>query len=168
MTGRHPVAVASLLLALLSCRSEPASVLEPPRPLADPLPVGRMVVSVSSPPLSVAQQALLRRHRVGGVLRQSALDWLEARGRFDPAGAYAVEVQIRSVRLRGAWVALLLGRAAGEDHLEASVRLTRAGQLVNEFSSRVASSAGGRDWKDPAERLQRMARILGRRIAEGL
>ena len=159
------------LLVLLACRSEPI-----PAPVERSLPillgdrgtVGRVVVVADSPPLSTAQQALLRRHHAAPVLRQSALDWLDARGHFGPSGEFSLHVQIRSVRLRSELVALLFGRASRADQLEAFVMLTRNAQRVKGFSARVTSSVGGRDWRDPEERLQRMARMLGRRVAEGL
>ena len=72
------------------------------------------------------------------------------------------------MRLRGELVALLFGRASRADQLEAFVMLTRDTQRVKGFSARVTSSVGGRDWRDPEERMQRMARMLGRRVAEGL
>jgi hypothetical protein len=165
------IALCCSLLVLLACRSEPipASVERSlPILLGDRGTVGRVVVVADSPPLSTAQQALLRRHHAALVLRQSALDWLDARGRFGSSGELSLHVQIRSVRLRGEFVALLFGRASRADHLEAFVMVARNGQQVRNFSARVASSVGGRDWKDPEERLQRMARMLGRRIAEGL
>jgi hypothetical protein len=159
------------LLVLLACRSVPI-----PAPVERSLPVlmgdrgivSRMVVVADSPPLSPAQQALLRRHHAARVLRQSALDWLDARGHFDPSGEFSLHVQIRSVRLRGELVALLFGRSSRADQLEAFVMVMRNDQRVKDFSARVTSSVGGRDWKDPEERLQRMARMLGRRVAEGL
>ena len=171
MIALRNIAMCCTMVALLACRSEPI-----PAPVAHGLPVlagergavGRLVVLADSPPLSGAQQALLRRYDAALVLRQSALDWLDARGRFDPSGELSVHVQIRSVRLRSELVALLFGRAWRADRLEAFARVTHGGQPVRGFPVRVARSVGGRDWKDPEERLQRMARVLGRRVAEGL
>jgi hypothetical protein len=74
-----------------------------------------------------------------------------------------------SPRLSGAQRALLFGCAARADRLGASVLATRDGQRLKDFSARVTNvGAGGPDWKDPEERLQRLTRILGRRVAEGL
>jgi len=165
------IALCCPLLVLLACRSEPI-----PAPVEHSLPIllgdrgtiGRVVVVADSPPLSLAQRALLRRHHAALVLRQSALDWLDARGHFGPSGEFSLHVQIRSVRLRGELVALLFGRASRADQLEAFVMLTRDTQRVKGFSARVTSSVGGRDWRNPEERMQRMARMLGRRVAEGL
>jgi len=159
------------MVALLACRSEPI-----PAPVEHGLPVlagergavGRLVVLVDSPPLSGAQQALLRRHDAAPVLRQSALDWLDARGRFAPDGELSLHVHIRFVRLRSELVALLFGRASRADRLEATITVKRGDRRLADFPVRVASSLGGRAWKDPEERLQRMARVLGRRVAEGL
>ncbi len=171
MIALRNIAMCCSILALLVCRSGPI-----PAPVEHGLPVlagdrgavGRVVVLVDSPPLSTAQQALLRRYDAASVLRQGALDWLDARGRFDPSGELSVHVQIRSVRLRGELVALLFGHASRADRLEAFAQVTRGGQPVRGFPARVTSSVGGRDWKDPEERLRRMARMLGRRVAEAL
>jgi hypothetical protein len=165
------IALCCSLLALLACRSEPLpAAVEPALPplLGDRGTVGRVDVVADAPPLSGAQQALLRRHDAAPVLRQSALDWLDARGRFAPDGELSLHVQIRFVRLRSELVALLFGRASRDDRLEATITVKRGDRRLADFPVRVASSLGGRAWKDPEDRLQRMARVLGRRVAEGL
>ena len=171
MVAVRNIAVCCSLLALLACSSQPLPApVEPPLPplLGDRGTVGRVDVVADAPPLSGAQQALLRRHDAAPVLRQSALDWLDARGRFAPDGELSLHVHIRFVRLRSELVALLFGRASRADRLEATITVKRGDRRLADFPVRVASSLGGRAWKDPEERLQRMARVLGRRVAEGL
>lgn len=171
MATLRNIAMGCSLLMLLACRSGPSPPLTErsvPQLLQGRDDVGRVAVSADTDLLSPAQQELLRRHEAAPVLRQSVLDWLDARGRFDRAGQLALLVKVRSVRLRPEFVALLLGRLAGADHLETSVSVEREGELVKTFAASVSSSAGGRDWRDPAERLRRMARILGRRVVDGL
>lgn len=171
MIALRNIAVCWGVGALLACASEPLPApVEPPLPilLGDRGTVGRVLVVTDSPPLSSAQVELLRRHDAAQVLRQSALDWLDARGHFRAGGELSLHVQIRSVRLRSELVALLFGRASRADRLEVLATVTRGGQRLKEFPVRVASSLGGRDWRDPEERLLRMARMSGRRVAEGL
>jgi hypothetical protein len=148
----------------------PAAIEAPGAPhlLAGDARVGRVEVTADSQQLSSAQLDLLERHEAAAVLRQSALDWLDARGHFDPNGALALQLQIRAVRLRSKLAALLLGGATGADHLEVAVVVTRDAEVLKTFAAQVTSSAGGRDWKDPGDRLQRMARLLGRRVIDGL
>jgi len=127
-----------------------------------------MEVTLDTQRLSSAQQKQLRRHETAAVLRQTALDWLDARGHFDLEGEIALRVQIRDLRVRSQLAVLLLGGVAGSDHIEVSVVVLRGGEAVDDFAAHVVSAAGGRDWKRPGDRLERMARMLGQRVAEGL
>lgn len=165
--------LAAVVLALdsLACGGDPPVPVEArgaPHVLTGEARVGRVEVTADAQLLSAGQRKLLRRHEAATVLRQSALDWLDARGHFARKGELLLQVQIRAVRLRSELAALLLGGAAGADSLEVSVRVTRGGEELKIFAAHVTSSAGGRDWKDPGDRLQRMARRLGQRVADGL
>jgi len=162
------VLVSSLSIA---CGGGAPAAIEPhgaPHLLAGDTRVGRVEVTPDSRLLSSAQLDLLERHEAAAVLRQSALDWLDARSHFDPKGALTLQLQIRAVRLRSKLAALLLGGATGADHLEVAVVVTRGADVLKTFAAQVTSSAGGRDWKDPGDRLQRMARLLGQRVVDGL
>jgi hypothetical protein len=139
-----------------------------PHVLAGEARVGRVDVTPDARLLSARQLELLRRHEAAAVLRQSALDWLDAQGRFAPEGELVLEVQISAVRLRSMLAALLLGGAAGADHLDASARVTKDGGELKTFAARVTSSAGGRNWKDPGDRMRRMAQLLGQRVVDAL
>ena len=165
------LAVASLAIALLACApngSREPSGQGPPRVLVDGARVAHLDVGGDAGALSASARALLDRYEVGAALRQSTLDWLDERGAFDPEGELDVLVQIRSVRLRSAAVALLLGSLGGEDRLATFVVVTRDAVVVKTFEAEASSSSGGRGWRDPAERIERLARMLGRRIVEHL
>lgn len=166
-----PIAIASLAIALLACapsgpRERSGEGL--PRVLVHGARVAHLEVGSDAGALSESARALLDRYEVGAVLRQSTLDWLDERGGFDPESVLDVRVQIRSVRLRSAAAALLLGSLAGEDRLMAVVVVTRDAVVVKTFEAEVSSSSGGRGWRDPAERIERLARMLGRRIVDRL
>ncbi|MDH3520677.1 MAG: hypothetical protein OEM49_09500 [Myxococcales bacterium] len=160
-----------LLLLPAGCSRAPLPRLaERPAPsrLAGGARVASIAVRADPDQLSEAQRARLQRHAVTALVRQSALDWLDAGGRLAADGDLALRVEIRTLRLRGSLAARLLGRAAGADQLGAQVWILRDGAVIDGYEVRVASALGGRDWKDPAERLARLAHILGRRVAEGL
>jgi hypothetical protein len=109
---------------------------------------------------------------VVAVVRQSALDWLEQQNRLAPDGQLALVVTIDSARLRSGAVTWLFAWAAAPDHLAAQVVLERGHArdptLHLRCPVRVESALAGYSWRDPDARLARLARRLGRRIAEGL
>jgi hypothetical protein len=106
--------------------------------------------------------------RLIGVVRQSARDWLEQRDRLAPDGAYTLEVTVESARLRSGWVTWLFAWAAAPDHVAGRVSVLRGGARVARYPVRVESALAGYSWRDPDARLDRLARRLGRRLAEGL
>lgn len=161
-----------LLLGLMggvACAAARPPAPPPPGPpflLAGEARVGRVEVE-AAPGLGREARARLEAG-TGDVLRQSVLDWLDQRGRWDPSGALAVQVQVGTLRLRSRLRALLPGSWGRPDVLAARVRVSRQGELLKSFGVEATSRLGGRAWWDPAERLRRLARILGQRVVEGL
>jgi hypothetical protein len=102
------------------------------------------------------------------AVRQSARDWLEQRDRLAGDGELALVVRIDSARLRPAWVAWLFAWVAAPDQLATQVLVLRGAEPVSSTPVRVESALSGWAWRDPDERLDRLARRLGQRIAEGL
>lgn len=101
-------------------------------------------------------------------VRQSALDWLEQGDRLAPGGELTLLVTIDSARLRSAATTWLFGWAAAPDHLAAQVSVLHGLERATRCPARVESALAGYSWRDPDARLERLARRLGRRIAEGL
>jgi hypothetical protein len=107
--------------------------------------------------------------RVVALVRQSALDWLEQQDRLAPDGQLSLVVTIDSARLRSASVTWLFAWAAPPDHLAAQVSVLQHGvERTALCPARVESALAGYSWRDPDARLERLARRLGHRIAEGL
>ena len=106
--------------------------------------------------------------RVSGLVRQSARDWLEQRDRAAPEGELALEVSIEAVRVRGSLSAWLFAWALAPAALAAQVSVRRGAERVPRCPVRVESALSGYSWRDPDPRLDRLARRLGRRVAEGL
>jgi hypothetical protein len=106
--------------------------------------------------------------RAAPRVRQSARDWLEDAGRLAPGGALSVAATLESVHLRGGLTTWLFAWAAAPDHLAARVEVRRGGSSVAVFPLRVESALAGYSWRDAEERLDRLARRLGRRLAERL
>lgn len=164
-----PVRTAAALLGLaaLACAGAPPAEA-PPAPVAGR--VGRVEVTLASDAVGRGLPAdALRSLRA--VLRQSARDWLEQEDRLAPdaaPGALALEIRLESLRLRSGLVTWLFAWAAAPDHLAARVRVLRDGAPVSEGALRVESRLAGYSWRDPAPRLERLARRLGRRVAMGL
>jgi len=130
--------------------------------------VGRVEVIADPESLSASSRALLRERGALATVRQSALDWFDHRSRFDPDGELELRVRVRELRLRSYATALLFAGISGADRLEASVVASRQGTVLKTYAVGAASAVGGRPWSDPTERLQRLARMLGQRIALGL
>lgn len=131
--------------------------------------VGRVEVSLAPSAGSLDAEASAR---LAATVRQSALDWFDQKGRFAADGPLALLVTIDSVRVRGTVAAGLFGWVSGDDHLSARVGIERedtrdlvAAELC---PVRVESALAGWSWRDPDARLERLARRLGHRIAEGL
>jgi hypothetical protein len=106
--------------------------------------------------------------RVARTVRQSARDWLDQGGRLAADGELSLVVSVESARLRPAWKTWLFAWAAAPDHLAARVLVLRGAERLSSTPVRVESALGGWAWRDPEERLDRLARRLGRRLAEGL
>jgi hypothetical protein len=153
--------------ALLACSAAP-------RPAGRPAPVagtfGRVEVRLADP--SLAGLAGGDARRLAAIVRQSARDWLEQADRLAPPAPapapLALEITLESLRLRSAATTWLFAWAAAPDHLAARVRVLRAGTEVSAGAVRVESALAGFSWRDPAPRLERLARRLGRRVVSGL
>ena len=105
---------------------------------------------------------------ISGVLRQSALDWLEQRRRFSPQGEIRVVVRIQDLRLRGPLAARWWPGLGAPDRHAVQVSARQGEVELARFERRVESRVGGRDWADSGARAQRLARRLGQRVAEAL
>jgi hypothetical protein len=162
MNGSYRLAVAALGLAL-GCAGAPPAVCD----LLPPAPEERYAgVEVTlAPDLGLDRGAAAR---VAAVTRQSALDWLEQRGRLAPEGGSVVEVVVDSARRRSALATIAFAWVAPPDHLSARVALRRGAARTPRCPIRVESALSGWSWRDPDPRLDRLARRLGQRVAEGL
>jgi hypothetical protein len=161
--------IATLALGALGCAGPP-----PEGVVTSPQPIGGQFAGVEVSfaalegvgagfDLEPADADQLR-----ATVRQSALDWLENANRLSDHGSLDLYVALDSLRLRSATVTWLLAWAAPPDHLAAEVQVARAGVAVARYRVRVESGLDGYSWRDPAARLDRLARRLGRRLAEGL
>jgi hypothetical protein len=153
--------VAALALA---CSGAPA-----PEPARPERPEGRYarVEVVVAPGLTAALGAEAAAGTARSV-RQSARDWLDQGGRLAADGELALAIQLDSAHVRPAWVAWGFAWVADPDHLAGEVRVLRGAERLASFPVRVESALSGWDWRDPDERLDRLARRLGQRLAEGL
>jgi hypothetical protein len=106
--------------------------------------------------------------RTAATVRQSARDWLEHGDRLAASGELELEVDLESLHLRGAVTTWLFASLAEPDHLAAIVSVRREGELAARYPVRVESALAGYGWRDREERLDRLARRLGQRVAEGL
>jgi hypothetical protein len=165
MTDARLLAIATLGLWLgLACASPPA----PRCDLAAEPEAGqfaRVEVTLAPDASSLAPKAAAE---LLVWLRQSALDWLEQRDRLAPDGELTLLVTIDSARLRSASTTWLFGWVAAPDHLAAQVSVLHGLERAARCPTRVESSLAGYSWRDPDARLERLARRLGQRIAEGL
>ena len=163
MADSRLLAVAALGLGL-ACASAPpphcelGSAPEPGR-------FARVEVALAPEATSLDAESTAR---ILALVRQSARDWLEQRDRLAPDGALSLELRIDSARLRSAWVTWLFAWAAAPDHLSAQVSVLRGLERAARCPVRVESALAGYAWRDPDARLERLARRLGHRIAEGL
>ena len=159
--GALPAALAPFVLA---CAGAPA----PHCDLPSAPETGRFArVEVALAPDTASLDAVSAAHLLGSV-RQSARDWLEQRDRLAPDGDLSLQVRVDALRLRSSGVAWLFSWAAAPDHLGAQVTVLRGLERVDRCPARVESALSGYSWRDPDARLDRLARRLGHRIAEGL
>ena len=152
--------------SVLACGGAPA-----PQPALHPAALGpdALVADVrvkSAASLSAGDTRALDAVAVDQVVRQSALDWLEHRQRFHRDGAIRVTVLLRALRLRSWLVAWVWPDWSGVDSLAADVTVLRGSQVLMRFPARADSSIGGWEWRASGERLDRLARRLGRTIIE--
>jgi len=166
VTDLRLAAAGLALLAVLGCAAPPAPLPAHGVPfLLDEGARFSGVEVVADAELGASARRLLE-SGADRVARQAVLDWLDQYGHFAPEGEYAVEVRVRALRLRSA-AATMLG-LGGRDRLSAGVVVTRAGEVVKTYAVAVDSALGGWEWRRSGERLERLARILGRRVFEGL
>jgi hypothetical protein len=156
------LAIAALGLAL-ACASAPVAVCELPPPAPEERYAAVEVAIGPGLALDPAAAA-----RAAAVTRQSVLDWLEQRGRFAPDGAASLQLTLESARLRSAVTAWGFAWIARPDHLFARVALRRGTDESPRCPARVESALAGWSWRDREARLDRLARRLGQRVAEGL
>jgi hypothetical protein len=161
MADARLFAIAALGLACAS----------PPAPRCDPSlgpetgRFARVEVAIAPDEASLAPKAAAE---VVVWVRQSALDWLEQRDRLARDGDLTLLVTIDSARLRSAATTWLFAWAAAPDHVAARVSVLHGLDRADRCPARVESALSGYSWRDPDARLERLARRLGQRIAEGL
>ena len=100
------------------------------------------------------------------LLRVSSLDWFEHEHRFDREGDVYLEVEVKGVSRAGVMSTWLWRGLVGEDWLEVRVTVRDSGGLREDFTLTERTAVEGWEWRDADARLDRMARRLGRRIAE--
>ena len=163
MAGARPLAIAALGLGL-GCASAPVAHCDL-APVQESGRFARVEVALAPDAGSLAPEAA---DRLAVWVRESALDWLEQRDRLAADGQLALLVTIESARLRGPATAWLFAWAAAPDHLAAEVSVLRGLDRTARCPVQVESALAGWSWRDRDARLERLARRLGRRIAEGL
>ncbi len=75
-------------------------------------------------------------------------------------------MEVKGVSLAGAMSTWLWRGLVGEDWLEVRVTVRDSGGLREDFILTERTAVEGWEWRDADARLDRMARRLGRRIAE--
>lgn len=165
--GRLVLVLGAVLLGA-ACGGAPEPSPSHPLP-SEPLAgeVGAIEVA-SGPALGAAAVRVLEAGGALAVLRQSARDWLEQRGRLAADGQLELRIEVTSLHLRSSVTVWLLSALAAPDHLEVQVVALRSGEPVREFRVRAESALSGFAWRDPGERLRRLARRVGRRLVEGV
>jgi hypothetical protein len=164
MPAARQLAIALGIGTSLACASAPAPRCEPS---AEP-ESGRFArVEVALPP-DGSKLAPEEGARLVALVRQSARDWLEQRDRLSTDGELTLLVAIDGARVRSAAVAWLFAWLAAPDHLTAQVSVLRGLDRESRCPVRVESALSGYSWRDPDARLERLARRLGHRIADGL
>jgi hypothetical protein len=163
MADSRPLAIAALALGL-ACAGGPAPRCE----LASEAAPGRFAqveVTVVGDAASLGAESTAR---LAGLVRQSARDWLEQRDRLAPDGELTLQVTVDVARLRSSTVTWLFSWAVPPDQLAAQVAVRRGEERTSRCPARVESALAGYSWRDPDPRLERLARRLGHRVAEGL
>jgi hypothetical protein len=163
------VAVFSLL-AMLGAFASACASADVAQPGGSPLDtLGRIArVDVAFAEADLGGLAADEAVRAAGVVRQSARDWLEHEGRLREDGDLAVTATLDALHLRANTTTWLFAWATAPDHLGARVVVRRAGEPVADFPIQVESALSGYSWRDRDERLERLARRLGHRIAARL
>lgn len=158
--------VAALCLSLLGCVGPGTEVAPaPPTPLSERERVAELRVTLAGA-LDPDARAALERVEVPMLLRVSALDWFEHRSRFDRQGEVELDVEVRALSLASGLSVWLWRSLVGEDSLEVRVTLRDASGSRAVFALTERTGVGGFSWRHADLRLDRMARRLGRRIAE--
>jgi hypothetical protein len=153
-------------VALLACAGSDAPAADPdPTPLPDHARVADLRVTLADD-LPDAARETLERIDVPMLVRVSGLDWFEHESRFDREGDVTLEVEVLALSLEGAVPVWLWRSLVGEDWLEVRVRVRGASGLRDDFTLIERTGVAGWEWRDADARLDRMARRLGRRIAE--
>lgn len=147
------------LLVAAGCATPPPASDPPPAP--PPAPLQRVEV--------VPAAGIASGEAVAELVGQSARDWLAQRGRLAAEGNGVLRVEIEALRLRAGWLVWCCAWALAPDRLAARVRVETPGVAPGPAYRVVVESAlAGYGWRDRQERQSRLARRLGRRIAEGL
>ncbi len=151
---------------LLACAGDDAPAPNrDPKPLPEHARVADLRVTLADD-IGPACRAQLERADVPMLLRVSSLDWFEHEHRFDREGDVYLEVEVKGVSLAGAMSTWLWRGLVGEDWLEVRVTVRDSGGLREDFTLTERTAVEGWEWRDADARLDRMARRLGRRIAE--
>ena len=140
-------------------------------PVPPPLPASVLVSDLRvalSETLPEADRAALLAAEIPSVLRFGALDWFDHVERFDVRASLVLFVEVREVHLRSQLSTWLWPERVAPDRLRVLVRFRDATGFWRheDFEWLETTRVGGWDWRDPQDRLERMARRLGRRIAE--
>jgi hypothetical protein len=159
-----PFALAVLACATLACAGSDVPAASPA--LAVEGRFSRVTVSVTeggTQPFGPDAAS-----RTAATVRQSARDWLEHEDRLAFEGELELEVDVDAAHLRGALTTWLFAALVPPDYLAATVSVRREGALAARYPVRVESALAGYGWRDREERLDRLARRLGQRVAESL
>lgn len=150
---------------LLACTS-PVPRMQPTPPL---LPDGASVADLRvelAASLDPAERKRLERVDVRELLRLSALDWFEHEKRFAPNGSVEILVEVLALSLRAAPAVWLWPDLGSPDALAVRVHVRLPKEAREAFTWEEQTRVGGWEWRDADARLERLARRLGRRIAE--
>ena len=150
---------------LLGCASPAPQVQPAPPPLPDGARVSDLRVELSAS-VGPAERKSLERVDAHQLLRLSALDWFEHEKRFDPNGSVEIRVEVIALSLRAAAAVWLWPDMGSPDALTVRVYLRLQNETREAFTWEEQTRVGGWEWRDADARLERLARRLGRRIAE--
>lgn len=162
------VGAAALTLGIQACGGASARMDEEPGAARLAGEVSRVAVSSASTLGPAGRRALAQADALA-VLQQSTLDWLAQDGRLATrSGGLELRLEVDALHLRSPLVTWLFAWLAGPDRLEAQVQVSRSGAALRDLRVTVSSSLAGFGWRDSTERMRRLARRLGRQVAEGL